>query len=102
MYCVPRRTAKGRRVIPTGSTAFLLEVQALRAEIERLKLELHDEKGYAADLIEVYRCESENIKALLIRAADALESEFGSPSEPDYGIRGPVHELIAEMRKATE
>jgi hypothetical protein len=40
------------------------------------------------------------VKALLTRAADALEDEFGSPDAPEYGVKGPVHELIAELRKA--
>jgi hypothetical protein len=41
------------------------------------------------------------LKALLTRAADALEEEFGPPNDPAYGIKGPVHELIAELRKAS-
>jgi hypothetical protein len=41
-------------------------------------------------------------KVLLKRAADALEEEFGSPNDPAYGIKGPVHELIIELRKAAE
>jgi chromosome segregation ATPase len=43
-----------------------------------------------------------DLKSLLTRAADALEEEFGSPSDPAYGIKGPVHELISELRKAAE
>jgi hypothetical protein len=42
------------------------------------------------------------LRALLTRAAAALEEEFGSPNDPAYGIKGPVHELIIELRKAAE
>jgi hypothetical protein len=44
----------------------------------------------------------ERLKVLCARAADALEEEFGSPGDPNYGVRGPVHELISELRKAVE
>ena len=40
------------------------------------------------------------LEKLCVRAADALEEEFGSPLDPDYGISGPIHELISELRKA--
>jgi hypothetical protein len=46
--------------------------------------------------------EIERLKELCARAADALEEEFGPPEDPDYGVKGPVHELIAELRKAAE
>jgi hypothetical protein len=46
------------------------------------------------------RASEEGYKQLLTRAADALEEEFGAPNDPAYGVRGPVHELIAELRKA--
>jgi hypothetical protein len=39
-------------------------------------------------------------KALCARAAEALEEEFGSCEEPSYGVKGPIHELIAELRHA--
>jgi hypothetical protein len=42
------------------------------------------------------------LKALLARAADALEEEFGSANDPAYGIKGPVHELIIDLRKAAQ
>jgi len=41
------------------------------------------------------------LRSLCARAADALEEEFGSPILPAYGVRGPVHDLIAELRKAS-
>jgi hypothetical protein len=47
-------------------------------------------------------CSELNTRLLLKRAADALEEEFGSPNDPAYGIKGPVHELITELRKAAE
>jgi hypothetical protein len=62
-------------------------------ENERLWLELHKEKGYAADMITTYRCEAEDLKALLSRAADALEGSTESPC---------FNNLIAELRKAAE
>jgi hypothetical protein len=43
--------------------------------------------------------EIEQLKKLCVRAADALEEEFGSPEDPAYGIKGPIHELIAELRR---
>jgi hypothetical protein len=63
------------------------------AEIERLKLEAHNQKQYAADMITTYRCEAEDLKALLARAADALED-----------LKGPgwKRDLIAELRKAAQ
>jgi hypothetical protein len=39
---------------------------------------------------------------LCARAANALEEEFGPPNDPAYGIKGPVHKLIGELRKAAE
>jgi len=42
------------------------------------------------------------LKDLCLRAADALEEEFGSPTRPGYGIKGPIHNLISELRKAAE
>jgi hypothetical protein len=44
--------------------------------------------------------EHEELKALCARAAEALEEEFGTLAEPAYGIKGPIHELISELRKA--
>jgi hypothetical protein len=51
------------------------ENKRLSLDLERLKLELHNEKGYAADTITTYRCERDDLKALLGRAADALEGK---------------------------
>jgi hypothetical protein len=42
------------------------------------------------------------VKALCGRASDALEDEFGTPENPAYGIEGPIHELITELRKAAQ
>jgi hypothetical protein len=64
---------------------------ALKAEIERLKF-LNQEERKTID----------HLAKLCICAADILEEEFGSPTEPSYGVKGPVHELIAELRKAAE
>jgi hypothetical protein len=66
------------------------------AEIERLKLEAQNEKEYAADMITTYRCEAEDLKALLARAADALE-----PLNEIYPQQKRTS-LIAELRKAAE
>jgi hypothetical protein len=44
----------------------------------------------------------ERLKILLTRAADALEEEFGPPENPAYGIKKPIHELIADLRKEAE
>jgi hypothetical protein len=46
--------------------------------------------------------EIQRIKALCARAAGVMEEEFGPPNDPAYGVKGPVHELIAELRKAAE
>jgi hypothetical protein len=46
--------------------------------------------------------EIKRLKKLLTHAADALEDEFGDPSDPAYGIKGLMHELIAELRKAAQ
>ena len=46
--------------------------------------------------------ENNRLRALCVRAADALEEEFGSPTDPAYGVKGPIHELIAELRKAAK
>lgn len=43
-------------------------------EIERLKLVLHHEKQYAADLITTLRCEAEDKDKLITELADALEA----------------------------
>ena len=45
---------------------------------------------------------NKGLKALCARAADALEEEFGGPFEPAYRMKGPVHDLIIELRKAAE
>ena len=42
------------------------------------------------------------LEDLCILAADALEEEFGSLADPAYGVKGPIHELIAELRKAAQ
>ena len=42
------------------------------------------------------------LTALCTRAADALEDEFGSPISPTYGIKGPVHDLITQLRKTAK
>jgi len=42
------------------------------------------------------------LKDLCLQAADALEEEFGPPTDPAYGVKGPIHQLIAELRKAAE
>jgi len=44
--------------------------------------------------------EIERLKALCACAADALEDEFGSPENPAYGVKGPVHQLIISLKKA--
>jgi len=36
------------------------------------------------------------------RAADALEEEFGAPLSPAYGMKGPVHDLITQLRKTAK
>jgi uncharacterized small protein (DUF1192 family) len=76
------------------------EIQQKDAEIERLSARC----AFMASNDYVYSLTSEieRLKALCARAADALQEEFGPPEDPDYGVRGPVHELIAELRKAVE
>jgi hypothetical protein len=112
---------------PTGSTALALEIKALKAEIERLKEQLRLAQ-LENNKLEVAAVDH---KALIVRtaagmgpyalgfpdgtyiraylaklcicAADILEEEeFGSPTEPSYGVKGPVHELIAELRRAAQ
>jgi hypothetical protein len=75
----------------------LRQIAEKDAEIERLKLEAHNEKQYAADLITTYRCEAEELKALLVRAADALE-----PYEWGFPDGNAIRQLIAELRKAAQ
>jgi hypothetical protein len=86
---------------------------SLTSEIDRLK---RINVGLVADQFKVSRTTEEAMaqieevvltlvnehRALLARAADALEEEFGSPDAPEYGVKGPVHELIADLRKAAE
>jgi hypothetical protein len=68
-------------------------------EIEQLKAQLREYRQQGiGDLLRLIDEE----KVLLTRAADALQEEFGSPNDPAYGIKGPVHELITELRKAAE
>lgn len=83
----------------TGSTAFIGEIQALKAvlaekdaEIERLK-----------DRIVLLRAVIEEQQSLLARAADTLEEEFGEPilEGRDLSNKSPWN-LIIELRKAAE
>jgi len=79
------------------------------AEIERLKAEIEEQRKIVESVRKLYAGLPErydrldekcaDLKELLTRAADALEDAFGSPVDPDYGIKGPVHELIEELRK---
>jgi DNA repair exonuclease SbcCD ATPase subunit len=80
------------------------DIRTRDAEIERLKdkirgLEKLNQMTDEEAVMEL-KAEIERLKTLLTRAADALEEEFGSPDAPEYGVKGPVHELIAELRKA--
>lgn len=43
-----------------------------------------------------------HLMALCAQAADALEEEFGDSFDPAYGVKGPIHELITELRKAAQ
>jgi hypothetical protein len=60
------------------------------AEIERLKLALHHEKQYAADLITTLRCEAEDKDKLITELADAL------------AYIGVNRELVQRAREATK
>jgi protein subunit release factor A len=75
-------------------------------EIERLKDKIRglEKLNQMTDeeVIMQLKAEIAQLKSLLTRAAEALEDEFGSPNDPAYGIKGPVHELISELRKAAQ
>jgi hypothetical protein len=77
--------------------AYAERIKLKDAEIERLRLEVHNEKQYAADMITTYRCEAEDLKALLTLSADALDNpRAGSEAlDEDY-------DLIIRLRKAAE
>ncbi len=42
------------------------------------------------------------LRALCAMVAGVLGDEFGDETDPDYGHRGPVHELIRELREAAQ
>jgi hypothetical protein len=78
------------------------EIARLKTQHEEILLKHAKEQSIALSTLLTALKEIERLRALVGRAADALEEEFGSPSDPAYGIKGPVHELIAELRKAAE
>jgi hypothetical protein len=92
----------GQVIIETSDWPEPINTGALLSEIERLKAQLREyqQQGMSDIKDKAEELKLEVMKALLIRAADALEEEFGSPDAPEYGVKGPVHELIAELRKA--
>ena len=64
-----------------------LEISELKAEIERLKLALHHEKQYAADLITTLRCEADDKDKLITELADALvRVNYNWPSDYDADL----------------
>jgi hypothetical protein len=84
-------------------------IRELRAENERLKAQHEEtlikhakEQHVALSSLDVALNQIKEQKEILTRAADALEEEFGPSNDPAYGVKGPVHELIAELRKAAE
>jgi uncharacterized small protein (DUF1192 family) len=90
---------------PTGSTALALEIGALKAEIERLKeqLRLAQLENNKLEVAAVdHKAQISALKAEIERLKFLNQEEFGSPTEPSYGVKGPVHELIAELRRAAE
>jgi chromosome segregation ATPase len=79
------------------------EIQEKDAEIERLKLICTELARRIKDAEEALQRQDNAIielKALLTRAADALEEEFG-PGNTDLMTKDPWA-LIAELRKAAE
>jgi predicted RNase H-like nuclease (RuvC/YqgF family) len=104
-----------------------VEIAQLQAEIERLKLELHREKQYAADLITTFRCEVEDfrdlakdqikrleealqrqdneiieLKAILVRAAEALEfwmKDLAATEQQYVDAAVRDERLLDELRK---
>jgi len=72
-------------------------------EIDRLKaqnLELTEERDAVIFTYNQADRECAILRKLCAQAADALEDEFGSPDNPAYGVKGPVHQLIISLRKA--
>ena len=74
-------------------------------EIDRLKaqnLELTEERDAVIFTYNQADRECAILRKLCAQAAEALEEEFGSPEDPAYGFKGPVHELIVELRKVAK
>ena len=65
------------------------------AEIERLKLELHNEKQYAADLITTLRCEAEDKDAEIER----LKAQVKELSEAYQKAIGPIQPADGSLEK---
>jgi hypothetical protein len=102
-----RRTAKGGRVTQPFDNRDWDQRQIAEkdVEIERLKLQFQKASEWN-QFSEIQIKNLQNIveaqNDLLVRAAEALEEEFGVPNDPAYGVKGPVHELITELRKAAQ
>jgi hypothetical protein len=68
---------------PAGSTAFILENNALKAEIKRMTKQVM------------------RYQTLCARAADLLEELCKSP-ESGLPVRGPIGKVITELREASK
>ena len=71
------------------------------AEIERLKLELHNEKQYAADLITTLRCEAEDKDAEIERLKEDHQIVRNSLDAADAKLLR-YETLITELRDALD
>jgi hypothetical protein len=79
----------------TGSTAFVVEIQALQKLIAEKDAEIEQLKSWNQTLKQIVADDPEKhfYKVLLTRAADALESNRPEPEFP---------KLIDELRKAAQ
>jgi hypothetical protein len=71
--------------------------------VDRIYVEALEERlDIVAEVAAERELEIRGLKELCRRAAEALEEEFGPLDDPAYGMKGPIHELIAQLRKAAE